>query len=118
VHRLEVKIPTATMLKVLWAANLSKGGWMVETERPIPAESRVKVALTLPGTQLLIDATVLECASKKKGKGFFVKVELAQLREDQRAAIERIIGDVKDPKGDRRDRVTLLDDPDIDLDPE
>jgi len=115
--RLEVKIPTATMLKVLWTANMSKGGMAIETPHEIKPDTRVKVALVLPGKEVLLSATVKHCTPHKNGKLFFVGVEFDELRDAERTAIEQIIGTVKEfrPKGQPKNE-DLFDDSDIDID--
>ena len=115
--RLEVKIPTATMLKVLWTANMSKGGMAIETPHQIQPDTRVKVALVLPGKELLLSATVKHCTPHKNGKLFFVGVEFDELREAERNAIEQIVGTVKEfrTKAEPKDS-DVFDDSDIDID--
>ena len=113
--RLEVKIPTATMLKVLWIANMAKGSWQVETANEIPTERNVKVALMLPQNEIVLTGIVKSCAEKKKGKGYFVGVALDEPSREAREAIEKIIGSVREFKRKDDKANDLFDDSDIDI---
>src|SRR5262245_22038215 len=106
------------MLKVLWTANMSKGGMAIETPNQIEPDTEVRVALILPGKEVLLEATVKHCTPKKNGKGFFVGVQFSDLRDDQRQAIEQIVGTVKEFKRteEKKKDADLFDDSDIDID--
>jgi uncharacterized protein (TIGR02266 family) len=119
--RLEVKIPTATMLKVLWTANLSKGGMAIETDHQIAPDTKVTVVLTVPGKTVELPATVKHSTPRKAARGgkvdYFVGVQFGELPSESRAAIEAIIGSIPEPKRkveEKRD--DLFDDSDIDID--
>src|SRR5262245_45252428 len=103
------------MLKVLWTANLSKGGMAIETPHEIKPDTRVKVALILPGKEVVLDAQVKHCTPNKSGKGFFVGVQFDELREAERIVIEQIIGTVKEFKRKEPKRDDVFDDSDIDI---
>ena len=113
--RLEVKIPTATMLKVLWTANMAKGSWQVETANEFPTERRVKVALMLPDAEIVLTGVVRSCTPKKKANGYFVGVLLDPPSLEARATIENIINSVKEPKRKDDKSQDLFDDSDIEI---
>jgi len=115
--RLEVKIPTATMLKVLWTANMSKGSMRIETPNEVPPSARVSVALVLPGQEITLPALWKACTPRKGGKGFFVDVQFGDISDDAREKIERVIGTVRDFKRPEAAKSSgdLFDDSDIDI---
>lgn len=113
--RLEVKIPTATMLKVLWTANMAKGSWQVETANEFPIDRKVKVALMLPAAEIVLTGVVRSCTPKKKANGFFVGVALDEPTREARAAIDNIIGSVKEFKRKDDKSTDLFDDSDIEI---
>jgi len=113
--RLEVKIPTATMLKVLWNANLAKGSWQVETANEIPTDRKVKVALMLPNAEVVLTGIVHTCTEKKKARGYFVGVALDPPSLEARATIDNIIGSVKELKRKDDNSSDLFDDSDIEI---
>jgi c-di-GMP-binding flagellar brake protein YcgR len=114
--RLEVKIPTATMLKVLWTVNISRGGMSIEMPAEVKPGTRVLVMLTLPNGELLeLPANVKHSTPKKGGKGFFVGVQFGEISDKAKRAIEQIISTVKEfrKKNEKKD---LFEDSDIDID--
>ena len=113
--RLEVKIPTATLLKVLWTANMAKGSWQVETANEFPTERKVKVALLLPTGEVLLTGIVKSCTEKKNKKGFFVGVALDEPSKEARETIEKIIGTVREFKRKEEKDADLFDDSDIEI---
>lgn len=113
--RLEVKIPTATLLKVLWTGNMAKGSWQVETANEIPTERKVKVALMLASGEVLLTGMVKACTAKKNGKGFFVGVALDEPTKEARETIEKIIGSVREFKRKDDKDIDLFDDSDIEI---
>src|SRR5262249_20269115 len=113
--RLEVKIPTATMLKVLWTANMAKGSWQVETANEIPVDRRVKVALMGQDGEIVLTGMVRSCIGKKSGKGYFVGVALDEPTDAAREAIEKIISSVREFKRKIETETDLFDDSDIEI---
>jgi hypothetical protein len=113
--RLEVKIPTATLLKVLWTANMAKGSWQVETANEIPTERKVKVALMLPSGEVLLTGMVKSCTEKKGKKGYFVGVALDEPTREARDAIDKLIGTVREFKRKEDKDADLFDDSDIEI---
>ena len=113
--RLEVKIPTATLLKVLWTANMAKGSWQVETANEIPTDRKVKVALMLPNAEVLLTGMVKSCTEKKGKKGYFVGVALDEPSREAREVIDKIIGSVREFKRKDEKQDDLFDDSDIEI---
>jgi hypothetical protein len=113
--RLEVKIPTATLLKVLWTANMAKGSWQVETANEIPTDRKVKVALLLPTGEVLLTGMVKSCTEKKGGRGYFVGVALDEPTPEARDVIDQVIGSVREPKRKDEKETDVFDDSDIEI---
>ena len=109
--RMEVKIPTPTMLKVLWITNMQKGKLAIDAENELPKAKLVTVALVMMAETIEFEATVLTSTPKTKGKGYFVNVEF-QITAGLREAIEKITGSIRDHKTKKKKH---LDDTDIDL---
>jgi hypothetical protein len=108
------------MLKVLWTANLSKGGMAIETEHQIPPDTKVTVALTVPGQTVELPATVKHSTPRKAAKGvkggYFVGVQFGELSAESRAAIEGVIGSIREFKRKVEEKQPdLFDDSDIDI---
>ena len=113
--RLEVRIPTPTLLKVLWTANMAKGNWQVETANEIPTERKVKLALMLPTGEILLTGMVKSCTEKKGKKGYFVGVALDEPSREAKAAIDKIISSVREFKRKDEKEIDLFDDSDIEI---
>jgi hypothetical protein len=110
--RLEVKIPTPTMLKVLWTANIAKGTMSIETQNEIPEGMAVRVALQIPGKEIELPAKVRGAVAKKDGKGFFVSVQFDEIAPEHRELVERITAGIKEYKSTKK---SAADETDIDL---
>jgi hypothetical protein len=89
-NQMKVTISSAQALKLLWLVQLSKGALSVETPRPLPRHSRIRILLVLPGVEIALEATTIRCVSRV-GHGFFANLALDNLAEPQRAAIEKLI---------------------------
>jgi c-di-GMP-binding flagellar brake protein YcgR len=114
--RIEVKIPTATMLKVLWTANISKGGMAIETPNELPIGSPITVALMLPTQQIELQGTVKHATPRKPGSGYFVGVQFAALSDAQRRVVEDIIGSIREFKKKGAAETDAFADSDIEID--
>ena len=115
--RLEVKIPTATMLKVLWTANLSLGQMQIETPAEVPVGAPARVRITFPGGDVELSATVSHCTARKQSPGYFVGVRFEPISDGDRASIEAVVATVKDvQRASDRKKKSAFDDTDIDID--
>jgi hypothetical protein len=114
--RLEVRIPSATVLKVLWLTNMQKGKLSIETENELPKGKPVTVVLVLMAQTIEFAATVVgstaKVAGKGKGGGYFTNVEF-ELNAALRESVEKVTGHIKEHKSSKGRK--NLDDTDIDL---
>ena len=113
--RLEVKVPSATVMKVLWITNMQKGKLAIDTENELPKGRPVTVVLTVMSQSIEFQATVVSSTAKagaSKGKGYFVNVDF-EITAALRAAVEKITGNIKDHRKSKKGQ--HLEDTDIDL---
>ena len=60
-HRLEYELPvayrTVSGFVTDWAVNISRGGLFINTQKPLPVGTHVKLIVSLPGTEFPFDLT-------------------------------------------------------------
>jgi hypothetical protein len=95
---IEMNIPTPTLLKALWVANLSKGSLSCETPKEHKAGTAVIVALVVPGHVIQLYGVVRNSVLNKITRGYLLSVEV-DIGMAHREIIEDVIGQVKDFRG-------------------
>lgn len=94
-HELLVAYRTVDGFITDWAVNISRGGLFINTDKPLPVGSTVRLVVALPGTQFPFDLAgkVIRVSEPGNDAGQTpgMGVEFVDVDEEKRSRIERFV---------------------------
>jgi type IV pilus assembly protein PilZ len=94
-HEIPVAYRTVGSFLTDWATNISQGGLFINTRKPLPVGSEVKIIIQLPGTNVPIDingkVTRIEAVGNKTNAAPGMAVEFTELDRAKREKIESLV---------------------------
>lgn len=94
-HEIPVAYRTVGSFLTDWATNISRGGLFINTRKPLPVGSEVKVLIQLPGAAFPFDitgrVTRIEAVGNRSNAAPGMAVEFTELDRAKREKIETFV---------------------------
>ncbi len=98
-HEIPVAYRTVGSFLTDWATNISQGGLFINTRKPMPVGSDVKIIVQLPGAAFPFDmtgrVTRIEAVGNKTNAAPGMAVEFTELDRAKRERIEAFVQDLR-----------------------